>query len=61
MENVVIFYDHLECFMGIWYNLWPVGIVCGHFGIFFTIWYVWTKKNLAAPVKTGACAQQLLS
>jgi hypothetical protein len=26
--------------MAFWYNLWS-------FGIFFPIWYVWTKKNLA--------------
>jgi hypothetical protein len=26
---VCIFYDHLEYFMAIWYNLWPFGIVCG--------------------------------
>jgi hypothetical protein len=30
MENVVIFYDHLENLMAIWYNLWPFGIICGH-------------------------------
>jgi hypothetical protein len=44
MENVVIFYDDLEYFLAIWYNFWPFGII---FGIFFTFWYVWTKKNLA--------------
>jgi hypothetical protein len=30
MENVGIFYDHLEYFTAIWYNLWLFGIVCGH-------------------------------
>jgi hypothetical protein len=30
MENVVIFYDHLEYFTAIWYNLLPFGIVCDH-------------------------------
>jgi hypothetical protein len=30
MENVGLFYDHLEYFTAIWYNLWPFGIVCGH-------------------------------
>jgi hypothetical protein len=48
MENAVMFYDHLEYFTAIWYNLWPF---CVHslwsFGIFFTFWYVWTMKNLA--------------
>jgi hypothetical protein len=52
MENVVKFYDQLEYFtsiwykfMAVWYSLWP-------FGIFFTIWYVWTKKNLATFVQS---------
>jgi hypothetical protein len=31
MENVVILYYHLEYFSVIWYNLWPFGMVCGHF------------------------------
>jgi hypothetical protein len=35
MVNVGIFYGHLEYFMGIWYNLWPFGIVCGHL-LFFS-------------------------
>jgi hypothetical protein len=26
--------------MAVWYSLWS-------FGIFFPLWYVWTKKNLA--------------
>jgi hypothetical protein len=47
MVNVGIFYDHLECFMAIRYNLWPFGIVCGHLVYFSPIWNVWTKKNLA--------------
>jgi hypothetical protein len=34
-------------FMTIWNNSRPFGIVCGHFGIFFPLWYVWTEKNLA--------------
>jgi hypothetical protein len=38
LENV-IFYDHLE-------YLRPFGIVCGNL-VFFTFWYVWTKKNFA--------------
>jgi hypothetical protein len=49
-ENVVIFYGHLE-YSGtaIWYNLQPVGIVCGHLLYFFhfgmfgprKIWHPW--------------------
>jgi hypothetical protein len=40
MENVYIFYYHLDYFTAIWYNLWQCDIVCGHlvyfshFGIF---------------------------
>jgi hypothetical protein len=30
LVNVGIFYDHLEYYMAIWYNLWASGIVCGH-------------------------------
>jgi hypothetical protein len=30
MENVAIFYDHLEFFTANWYTLWPFGVVCGH-------------------------------
>jgi hypothetical protein len=30
MVNVGIFYDHLEYFMVIWYNLCPFDTVCGH-------------------------------
>jgi hypothetical protein len=29
MVNVVIFFDHFEYFMAIWYNLWPFGVACG--------------------------------
>jgi hypothetical protein len=25
-----VFYEHLEYFTAIWYNLWPFGIVCVH-------------------------------
>jgi hypothetical protein len=30
MENVGIFYDRLEYFTDIWYNLWPFCIARGH-------------------------------
>jgi hypothetical protein len=36
MENIVIFYDHLEYFMAIWYNLWQFVIVYLH----MVIWYI---------------------
>jgi hypothetical protein len=35
VENVVIFYDHLEYFTAIWYNIWPFGKVCGIFGLVY--------------------------
>jgi hypothetical protein len=40
--------------MAVWHSLWS-------FGIFFLIWYVWTKKKLATldrkPVlKTAICS-----
>jgi hypothetical protein len=47
MVNVGIFYDHLEYFMAIWYNLWPFGIaICiifPNFGMFGPrkIWQPW--------------------
>jgi hypothetical protein len=40
LENVDIFYGHLEYFTSIWHKLWPFGIVyghlvyCSHFGMF---------------------------
>jgi hypothetical protein len=30
IENFVKFYDNLENFTAIWYNLQPFGIVCGY-------------------------------
>jgi hypothetical protein len=30
MEIIVLFYDQLEYFTAIWYNLGPFGLVCGH-------------------------------
>jgi hypothetical protein len=35
MENVGMFYDHLEYFTAIWYNLGPFGIFCSHLVYFF--------------------------
>jgi hypothetical protein len=26
--------------IAIWNIVWPIGIFCGHFGIFFLLWYV---------------------
>jgi hypothetical protein len=35
IENVVTFYDHLEYFTALWYNLQPLGIASGHLVYFF--------------------------
>jgi ABC-type spermidine/putrescine transport system permease subunit II len=48
IEKVVIFFDLLEYFTAIGYNLQPFGIVCGNLVYFSPFWYVWTKKNLEA-------------
>jgi hypothetical protein len=60
MVNVGIFYDHLQHFMAIWYNLWPFGIVCGHllyfpqFGMFGPrkVWQPWWQVE-AIPLHHG--------
>jgi hypothetical protein len=44
MENHVIFYDHLEFFTAIWYNLWS-------FGIFF---YVLVRLDQEKSGNSGA-------
>jgi hypothetical protein len=45
IKNVVIFYDLLEYFAAISYNLQPLGIVCSHLEIFFRFGNDWTKKS----------------
>jgi hypothetical protein len=37
-------YGHFVYFTSIWYILWPFGIFCGTFGIFFPFWYVVARK-----------------
>jgi hypothetical protein len=37
--------------MVVWYSLWS-------FGIYFPIWYVWTKKNLATLLATAKVHKQ---
>jgi hypothetical protein len=36
--------------MAIWFNVLPIGVVCGPLVYFFPFWYVWTKKNLATLI-----------
>jgi hypothetical protein len=66
---IYIFYGHLIYFMAIWSILWPFDLFYGYlvilwsFGIFFTIWHMFSPfgyivpwKNLATLVfKRGAC------
>jgi hypothetical protein len=37
MANVVIYFDRLEYFTAIWYNLWPFVINCGPLAYFPTL------------------------
>jgi hypothetical protein len=47
-DNVRKFYDRLVEFMTVWYNILPLGTVCGHLVYnFSSFWYVWTQNNLA--------------
>jgi hypothetical protein len=47
MISVGIFYDHLEYFMAIWYNLWPFGKICRHLLYFSQFGMFRPNKNLA--------------
>jgi hypothetical protein len=65
MVNDGIFYAHLEYSMTVWYNLWPVGRVCGHllyfcrFGMFGPrkIWQTCSYLHTSAlPTKVAMAA-----
>jgi hypothetical protein len=48
MENVGIFYGHLEYFLVIWYILWPFGnLHSGNLVYFFPALVYCVMKNLA--------------
>jgi hypothetical protein len=49
IENVGLFYDHLEYFTVIWYNFWPFGTVCGHF-VYFSNLVCLDQENLATLI-----------
>jgi hypothetical protein len=49
MENVVIFYDHLEYVLVIWYNVRPIGVVCGHL-VYFSDLVCLDQQHLATVV-----------
>jgi hypothetical protein len=46
MENVGIFYGHLECNSAIWYMLWP-------FGKLVIIWYISPRFGILYQEKSG--------
>jgi hypothetical protein len=50
MENVDIFYDHLEYFTAIWYYLWPFGIVCGHL-VYFSRFATFGPREIWQPCR----------
>jgi hypothetical protein len=51
MENVVIFYDHLEYFTAIWYYTWQFGIACGHV-VYFSHFGVSGPRKIWQPWRT---------
>jgi hypothetical protein len=48
MENVGMFYDHLEYFTAIWYKLWPVSIVYGHL-VYFSQFGMFRSRKIWQP------------
>jgi hypothetical protein len=48
MVNIGVFYDHLEYFMAIWYNLWPFGTVCGHL-LYFSCFGMFGPRKIWQP------------
>jgi hypothetical protein len=46
MENIGIFYVHLEYFTAIWYNLWPFGNVDA-------FWYIFPRFGILCLEKSG--------
>jgi hypothetical protein len=51
METVLIFYNNLEYFMAIWYNLWRFGEVCGHL-VYFSLFRMFGPKTIWQPLCT---------
>jgi hypothetical protein len=50
MENVGLFYDHLEYFMAFCYNLWPFGLVCGHM-VYFSHFGTFGPRQIWQPCR----------
>jgi hypothetical protein len=56
MENVGIFYGHLEYFTAIWCTLWSLVISCDNLVYFTPFWYIYcVKKNLATLSRASEC------
>jgi hypothetical protein len=56
MENVVVFYDHLEYFTVIWYKLWPFGVPSlWSFGIFFPVLVCLHQEKSGNPGRKTFC------
>jgi hypothetical protein len=50
MKDVPKFFGHSVYFTTISHIIWPVGIFCGHFGIFCPFWYLfYTNKKSDNP------------
>jgi hypothetical protein len=64
MDNTGIFYDLLEYFTAVWFNLWPFGIFCGHlvyfprFGMFGPrkIWQPCSHSCTIDFLRRAACS-----
>jgi hypothetical protein len=69
MVNVGKFYDHLEHFMAIWYNLWPFVIACDHllyfspFGMFGPrkIWQPWFTAFETMLMRVWNCLRRKMT
>jgi hypothetical protein len=44
MKFFGIFRDHSVHSVFIWYMLWPFGIFCCRFGVFYAFWYLAPRK-----------------
>jgi hypothetical protein len=53
LDNVYIFYGHLEYFTVIWTIFWPFGTFCVNL-VHFAVLLSCTKKNLATPSPTAS-------
>jgi hypothetical protein len=56
MENVGIYYDNLEYFTAIWYNLWLFVFKLWSFGIFFPTLVCLDQEKTGNPVDEDVIA-----